>query len=146
MNAPGIDEMGMVKVTCKLTNNVDAHLAAAGVIPPDSVRSVQVEGLVDTGAVRLVLPADVVAALGVPQSGETRVRYADDRTATRPTVSDVLLELEGRKGSFSAIVEPNRKTALIGAIVMEDLDLLVDCSNQVVQPRDPEIVTSTIGW
>jgi len=27
--------------------------------------------------------------------------------------------------------------ALIGAIVLEDLDLLVDCQNQRVVPRDP---------
>jgi len=146
MRTPGIDEMGMVKVTCKLTNNSDASLAAAGAIPPVQVRSVQVEGLVDTGAVRLVLPATVVAALGLPQSAEVRVRYADDRTATRPVVTNVLLELEGRTGIFTAIVEPDRKTALIGAIVMEDLDLLVDYSRQVVHPRDPDIVTSTIGW
>ena len=146
MNAAGVGEMGMVKVTCKLTNNIDAHLAGAGFIPPEQVRSVQVEGLVDTGAVRLVLPADVVAALGLPPSAEVRVRYADDRTAMRLTVTDVLLELEGRTGSFTAIVEPGRKTALIGAIVMEDLDLLVDCSRQMVHPRDPDIVTTTIGW
>ena len=146
MNAAGVGGMGMVKVTCKLTNNGDALFAAAGAIPPDQVRSILLEGLVDTGAVRLVLPADAVAALGLPQSGETRVRYADDRTATRATVTNVLLEMEGRSGIFSAIVEPNRKTALIGAIVMEDLDLLVDCSNQTVHPRDPDIVVSTIGW
>ena len=145
MNAAGVGEMGMVKVTCKLTNNIDAHLAGAGVIPPDAVRSIEVEGLVDTGAARIVLPADVVAALGLPQSGETRVRYADLRTATRPTVSDVLLELEGRKGSFTAIVEPDRKTALIGAIVLEDLDLIVDCRKQIVEPRDPDIIVSEIG-
>ena len=36
------------------------------------------------------------------------------------------VELNGRHGTFSVIVEPKRKTALIGAIVLEDLDLLVD--------------------
>jgi len=141
----GTAEMGLVKVTCKLTNNSDALLAAAGMLPPDQVRSVEIEGLVDTGAARLVLPATAVAALGLPQSGEARVRYADLRTATRPVVKNVLLELEGRDGVFTATVEPNRTTALIGAIVMEDLDLLVDCSRQVVHPRDPDTLVSTIG-
>jgi len=28
-------------------------------------------------------------------------------------------------------------TALLGAIVLEDLDLLVDCSTQKLVPRDP---------
>jgi hypothetical protein len=30
-----------------------------------------------------------------------------------------------------------RKTALIGAIVLEQLDLLVDCTHQRLVPRDP---------
>jgi len=42
-----------------------------------------------------------------------------------------------RHGTFTAIVEPKRETALIGAIVLEDLDLLVDCQKQRVVPRDP---------
>jgi hypothetical protein len=36
-------------------------------------------------------------------------------------------------------VEPDRDTALIGAIVLGDLDLLVDCKNQRVIPRGPRI-------
>ncbi len=35
------------------------------------------------------------------------------------------------------ISEPKRETALIGAIVLEDLDLLLDCVGQRVIPRDP---------
>jgi hypothetical protein len=34
-------------------------------------------------------------------------------------------------------VEPNRTDVLIGAIVLEDLDLLVDCRTQTLRPRDP---------
>jgi hypothetical protein len=37
----------------------------------------------------------------------------------------------------TAIIEPKRETALIGAIVLEYLDLLVDCTAQKVVPRDP---------
>jgi hypothetical protein len=39
--------------------------------------------------------------------------------------------------AYHQISEPNRETALIGAIVLEDLDLLVDCTAQRVVPRDP---------
>jgi hypothetical protein len=42
----------------------------------------------------------------------------------------------GRDDTFSAVVEPNRKEALIGAIVLEALDLLVDSKNQRLVPRD----------
>jgi hypothetical protein len=41
-------------------------------------------------------------------------------------------------------VEPRRRTALIGAIVLEDLDLLVDSTNECLIPRDPRIKTYEI--
>ena len=53
------------------------------------------------------------------------MRYADGRRATRPVVSNVWLQLLGRDGVFSAVIEPDREDALIGAIVLEELDLLV---------------------
>jgi hypothetical protein len=34
-------------------------------------------------------------------------------------------------------VEPGRSDALIGAIVLEDLDLVADCTHQRPIPRDP---------
>lgn len=45
---------------------------------------------------------------------------------------------EMRISNNRAIVEPGRDDALIGAIVLEDLDLLVDCSQQMLRLRDPE--------
>ena len=45
---------------------------------------------------------------------------------------------------FSAIVEPVRDSVLIGAIVMEELDFLVDCERQQLVPRDPEQIVSEI--
>lgn len=59
-------------------------------------------------------------------------------------VRDVWLRLEGREGVFSAVVEPGRETVLVGAIVLEDLDLLADRSAQTVWPRDPERIVSEL--
>jgi hypothetical protein len=56
----------------------------------------------------------------------------------------VYLELLGRHSVFNPSVEPKRDTALIGAIVLEDLDLLVGCTNQRLMPRDPDFVVSEI--
>ena len=42
-----------------------------------------------------------------------------------------------RVGRFSVDIEPRRRNALIGAIVLEALDLLVDSRTQRVVPRDP---------
>ena len=50
----------------------------------------------------------------------------------------------GRGFNFHAIVEPNRNTALIGAVVLEVLDFVVDCVAQELHPRDPNGIVAEI--
>jgi predicted aspartyl protease len=137
-------EMGRITTWLELANNSDLSLAEAGMLAPEKVRRARVAGTVDTGATRLVLPESAVQALGLPPSGKTTVRYADHRSATRPIVDNVRLELEGRSSVFKAIVEPARTEALIGAIVLEDLDLIVDCTKQKLVPRDPSGIITEV--
>jgi hypothetical protein len=75
---------------------------------------------------------------------KTMGRFADGRRARRQQVEGAYVTLQGRSGDFKAIVEKNRDTALIGAIVLEDLDFLVDCNIQKLVPRDPDFVVSEI--
>ena len=137
-------QMGRFSVEFTLINNRDRILADVGAIPPDQVRSIQLEGIVDSGATRLVLPESVADQLGLEPAGEARVRYADQRTATRRMVGELRIRLLGRESVFSAVLEPDRTTALIGAIVLEELDLLVDCTTLTLHPRDPNRIVSEI--
>ena len=90
------------------------------------------------------LPATLATQLGVPSGGDVTVHYADRRSAKRSLVEEVHLELLGRHGTFRAVVEPDRDIPLIGAIVLEDLDLLVDCTKQILMPRDPTGIVAEI--
>ncbi len=110
----------------------------------ENVKHTVVSGVVDSGAARLVLPKHVADQLQLTVDGEVTVRYADHRQEKRPRVSGVWIELNGRNGVFSAVVEPNRNDALIGAIVLEELDLLVDCTTQSLYPRDPNTIVTEI--
>ena len=136
--------MGRITLEFSIANNDDVVLARMGGLAPDQVRRVTLNGVVDTGATRLVLPESAVNQLGLTPSGQTIVRYAVRRSATRSLVKDVSVELLGRQGVFTALVEPDRNTALIGAIVMEDLDFLVDCATQTLQPRDPNAIVTEV--
>ena len=129
--------MGRFSVEVNLANRDDVFDYGKGRLSAAAVRRVKLSGVVDTGATRLVLPESVVIALGLTEHGETTAKYADGRTATKKIVGDVELEFCGRRGVFSAVVEPNRTDALIGAIVMEELDLIADCTTQKLHPRDP---------
>lgn len=136
--------MGRVAVEVELLNHADVLFAQRGTIPAEQVRRQRVKGIVDTGATYLVLPKSVADQLGFPHRGQIAVRYADRRRATRPVVEDVQVELLGRQGTFNAIVEPKREDVLIGAVVLETLDLLVDCRTQTLQPRDPKGIITEI--
>ena len=136
--------MGRVKVELSVVNNRDRVAADLGVIPESAIRRVTPTGVVDTGATRPVLPGSAVEALGLEPVSAVTARYADRRGATVAVVDNVLVELLGRTSIFKALVEPDRTDALIGAIVMEDLDLLVDCTRETIYRRDPDMVISEI--
>jgi predicted aspartyl protease len=131
--------MGRVHVQFKIANNFDVMKVAEGEIPPERMRQVGMEGVIDTGATVLVLPESVVQFLGLRVARQTGVQYADGSKGVRNLVGNVYLELCGRGSVFDAVVEPNRDNALVGAIVLEVLDLLVDCNRKVVYPRDPQM-------
>ena len=59
-------------------------------------------------------------------------------------VGDAQVELLGRTGVFTAVVEPSRADALIGAIVLEELDFMVDGTGQRLVPRDPNTVVTEV--
>lgn len=113
-------------------------------LPESEVRRYEVDGIVDTSAAQLVLPQAAMDALGLEECWSAKVRYADGHTQSRPVVKNVWMKICDRESVFSAIVEPVRKTALIGAIVMEALDLVVDFVTQELLPRDPNQIIAEI--
>jgi clan AA aspartic protease len=124
----------------KLTNKFDEETARRGLMDAKDIRSIEIEALVDTGATMLVLPADVVAKLGLRQEGTRPVKYANGKVAKVPWVSGVKLEVLGRDAVFDALVEPAGTTALIGQIPLEALDLIVDPKSRDVRvnPLSPD--------
>jgi clan AA aspartic protease len=136
--------MGRFSVDLELANNEDMILASAGHMDSTKVRRARIPAVVDTGAVSLVLPKSVVEQLGLTPAGTVKVRYADQRRARRPKVKNVWLKLLGREEIFSAVVEAKRRDALIGAVVMEQLDLVVDPVSQKLLPRDPRGIIAEI--
>lgn len=138
----GAKKMGRFAIQCEVANLGDVLNAREGLLEPAKVRRLTIAGVVDCGATHMVLPLSVVKRLGLKTSGKVKVRYADRRTALRDMVEGIYVEILGRHSPFAAIVEPKRRSALIGAIVLEGLDFLVDSTNQRLVPRDPRFVTS----
>lgn len=140
----GVPPLGRFSVDVELANNDDLALARAGQLPADKVRRAKIHGVVDSGATHMVLPASVVKQLGIRTKRKVKVHYADRRYGMRDVVEGVFVEIQGRDGIFNAVVEPKRESALIGAIILEVMDFLVDAKHQRLVPRDPRYVVAEL--
>ena len=101
---------------------------------------------VDTGATMLVLPGWLQEQLQFPVIRRQLVRYANEETAEREVVYGVEVTVCGRTGVFEAVIEPAKRYGLIGAIVLEALDLIADPRSQrlYVNPRSPDLPMAEI--
>ena len=107
----------------------------------DPSKSIEIEAVVDTGATMLVLPSDIVERLGLRKVEEVKVRYANNSVQTTQIFGVVTLELQGRAGNFDVLAEAEGAQPLIGQIVLERLDLVIEPSTRKVMPnpRSPEM-------
>jgi clan AA aspartic protease len=110
-----------------------------GLLDATQVRTLELEGLVDTGATSLVIPTEVAEALGLREVGRYPVRLADGSVRDFPKVSELHIEIFGRGMACDAIAVP-AKTLLIGQIPLEMLDLVVDPKSRelAVNPESPD--------
>lgn len=124
-----------------LENVVDRGNAENGTLAPDRVRRVEVEALVDTGAVTLILPQDVVDALGLSIKERRVATLADGSTCEVSRATGVRVEILGRDMTTDALVVPAGSTPLVGQVQLEYLDLIVDPRNQELRtnPRSPDV-------
>jgi clan AA aspartic protease len=132
--------MGRIMQPIQLANNHDEEDVKCGRRRPHEVRAVHLRALVDTGATMLVLPADVVAKLGLFPDGYRKVRYADGRIRELPWVSSIRITILGRETVTNALVEDPGTTPLVGQIPLEELDLIVDPKSRElrVNPDSPD--------
>jgi clan AA aspartic protease len=112
----------------------------------DPTKKKEVEAVIDTGATMLVLPQDVVDELGLRRIGERKVRYANNQVQLKPVYRGVILELKGRDGIFDVLAEVEGSEPLVGQIVLEALDLIVDPITKTVipNPRSPDMPMTEI--
>jgi clan AA aspartic protease len=125
--------MGKVLAKFRMWNIADDQPIAEGSKQPH-----EEECLVDTGATPVVIPPRVADRLNLRRSPRNvPVSYADGRREWREVAIGLRMEFMGRDTECRAIIEPGRDTVLVGQIVLEDMDLLVDCREQKLVPRDP---------
>jgi predicted aspartyl protease len=129
-----MNDMGKVTTRIRVTNWLDAELAAAGA-RGERPRSVETDALVDTGAVKFYLRSSIIRELGLRPVGEVRSRTMSNRLEPRTVYSPVELEIQGRMGRYDVVEVPDALPNIVGQIPLEDLDWVVDCKNQRLIPN-----------
>ena len=104
-------------------------------------REIELEAVIDTGATMLVLPQNVIDKLNLRKMREVKVRYANNKTEIKSIYGVVTVEMCGRAGEFNVLAEPEGAQPLVGQIILEQLDLIVDPNTRKVipNPRSPEM-------
>lgn len=136
--------MGAVRAKIQLKNAIDEELVNRGLLAPNLLRQVVIEGLVDTGAVGLVIPQTVVEELGLRIRGQRIAQYANGTEESIGFTGPVIISWEERETLDEALVVGNE--VLIGQVILEKLDLLVDCKNQrlIPNPEHPDYPVAMI--
>ena len=141
----GGKEMGLVYAEIELLSIEDLILNQHGIRLDSEVRKVKKRALVDSGALDLVIGADVKEQLNLKVRGKRSVRLADDSVIQVEMVGPLEVRFENRSAIVNAVVLPTEEV-LLGAIPMESLDVFIDPVRQrlVVNPESPDIPLSQI--
>jgi clan AA aspartic protease len=136
--------MGEIRARFKLINAIDEALARRGQLEPRQVRTYEANALIDTGAVRCVIPAQVMQQLGVQIRGQRVTESADGRHDQVGLTEPIIFDWQGRDTEDAALVLGDE--VLIGQTVLEKLDLLADCVNNrlVPNPAHPDQPVSKV--
>jgi clan AA aspartic protease len=84
---------------------------------------VETQALADTGAVFLIIPEHIRLQLSLEEEGEKEVTLADGSRRMVPYVGPIEARFKNRVAYVGAIVMGDE--VLLGAIPMEDMDLVV---------------------
>jgi clan AA aspartic protease len=123
--------MGLIHTSILLTN-----------MRRDDLEPVAVDALVDSGAVHLCIPETVALQLDLMELEKRQVIVADGRSMLMPYVGPIKITF-GNRSCYTGAMVIGQKT-LLGAIPMEDMDLVIHPLKQqvTVNPLNPNIPAS----
>lgn len=131
--------MGLVYAEIELINNDDLALERRNIIGEDEVRRLTVTSLVDTGSYMLCINEEIQAQMQFPIVEKRKGQLANGEIAEFDVVSSVELRFKNRRTICNAMVLPGSNEVLLGAIPLEDMDVLIHPLRQelIVNPDHP---------
>jgi clan AA aspartic protease len=131
--------MGLVYAEVELINGEDLILSKRNIIGEDEVKHMKVNMLVDTGCYMLAINEDIREQLQLPFLEKRKGQMADGSIGEYDVVGPVELRFKNRETTCRAMVLPGDSEPLLGAIPLEDMDVLIHPQRQelIVHPDHP---------
>jgi clan AA aspartic protease len=118
--------MGLVRTAITLKNTWDIQKAKEGLIKESEIRQTTIDALVDTGAWTLVINEAVREELGLETTRTDSGTLADGTASMYNMAGPLEIGWKNRSFVCEALVLPQAKEVLLGAIPLEGLDLMVN--------------------
>jgi len=118
--------MGLVYADIELFNSDDLALLRRGYITINQVKKMKLPLLVDSGAIMLSINESIKIQLDLPVLDKQMGELADGTKKTFEIVGPVDIRFENRQTTVRAVVLPGDTEPLLGAIPMEDIDVMID--------------------
>ncbi|MBC7774057.1 MAG: hypothetical protein H7246_01360 [Phycisphaerae bacterium] len=130
--------MERLQVNVKINNTIDVELHRRKMIGEDEIRSVEINCLVDTGTMTMIINEEIREALGLDIIGERLSQMADGRKMVLPLAGPIDIWYEDRLSTTNAIVTiDNLSKSIIGKIPLGEMDLWVHPATNKLTPLHP---------
>ena len=131
--------MGLVYADIELINTFDLEMVRRHQMDQDEVRHINVNMLADSGAYMMAINESIQEYLDLPFVEKRKAIMADSSIVEYDVVGPVQVRFANRKAVCNAFVLPGDSEPLLGAIPMEEMDVLVHPLRQelIVNPEHP---------
>ena len=138
--------MGLIYAEIELINGEDLVLARRHFVGEDGIKSMTVNMLVDTGGVYMCINENIQEQLQLPVLEQRKGQLANGHIVEYDVVGPLEVRFKNRRCSVDAMVLPGDNEPLLGAIPLEDMDVLVHPLRQelIVNPDHPYFAQMTL--
>jgi len=134
--------MGTVYADITIKNAGDVINVERGYLDGSDIRETMVSAIVDTGAGTLVISEEIREKLGLGIKGIRQATLANNYKETCKIAEPVEIIWKNRSSVCQPLVVSGADEVLLGAIPLEDMDLIVDPAKQeLIGRHGDEVVT-----